>query len=79
MAVERKKVTDETASTLETDSWIRSGAATSVCSVVAVLSLSHVPTLRHPWTAARQASLSSTVSRSLLSFTSIESVILPES
>ena len=35
------------------------------------------PTLRDPWTAAHQASLSSTISRSLLRLTSIESVMSP--
>ena len=38
-------------------------------------SLSHVQLFETPWTAARQASLSSTVSWSLLKFTSTESVM----
>ena len=40
-----------------------------------VQSLSHVWLLGTPWTAARQASLSFTISRSLLKVTSIESVM----
>ena len=38
-------------------------------------SLSHVQLFVTPWTAARQASLSSTISRSLLKLMSVESVI----
>ena len=41
-----------------------------------VQSLSHVQLFVTPWTAAHQASLSFTVSRSLLKFMSIESVML---
>ena len=41
-----------------------------------VQSLSHVQLLATPWTAALQASLSFTVTRSLLKFMSIESVML---
>ena len=44
--------------------------------VVIVQSLSHVRLFETPWTAARQASLSFTISQSLLKFMSIESVIL---
>ena len=44
--------------------------------VVAVQSPSHIWILLTPWTAARQASLSFTISQSLLKFMSIESVIL---
>ena len=45
--------------------------------VVAVIqSLSHVQLFEIPWTAAHQASLSFTVSKSLLKFMSIESVML---
>ena len=40
-----------------------------------VQSLSHVRLFATPWTAARQASLSITISQNLLKFTSIESVI----
>ena len=47
-------------------------------SFVAVQSPSHVQLFVTPWTAARQASLPSTVSRSLLKFMSIESVILSD-
>ena len=43
---------------------------------VVVWSLSHVQLFVTPWTAAQQASLSFTISWSLLKFTSIESVIL---
>ena len=42
---------------------------------IAVQLLSHVKLFATPWTAARQAPLSFTVSRSLLKFMSIESVI----
>ena len=42
-----------------------------------MLSLSHVGPSATPWTAARQASLSFTISRSLLKLTSIESVTPP--
>ena len=41
-----------------------------------ILSLSCVQLFATPWTAARQASLSSTVSQHLLKFTSIESVMV---
>ena len=44
--------------------------------VVAVQSLSHVQLFAIPWTAESQVPLSSTVSWSLLKFTSIESVML---
>ena len=44
-----------------------------------VQSLSHVLLFAAPWTAACQASLSSTVSQSLLKFMSIESIILSNS
>ena len=43
--------------------------------VVAVQSLSRVRFFATPWTVARRASLSFTISRSLLKLTSIESVI----
>ena len=43
--------------------------------IVVVQSLSHVRLFATPWTAARQASLSFTFSRSLLKFMSIESVM----
>ena len=46
-----------------------------VCFVVVVQSLSHVQLFGTPWTAARQASLSITNSRSLLKLMSIELVI----
>ena len=45
--------------------------------VVAIQSLSHVWFFMTPWTAARQASLSFTMSRSLLKLISIESVMPP--
>jgi len=45
--------------------------------VVTVQSLSHVQLYALPWTAARQVSLSFTVSQSLLKLTSIESVMPP--
>ena len=45
-------------------------------SPLVVQSLSHVWLFATPWTAARQTSLSSTVSQSLLKFMSIESVML---
>ena len=44
--------------------------------VVVVQSLSRVRLFMTPWTAARQASLSFTISRSLFKFISIESVML---
>ena len=43
--------------------------------IVAVRSLSHVRLFMTPWTAAHQASLSFTVSQSLLKLMSIESVM----
>ena len=43
--------------------------------VVVVQSLSHVRLVANPWTAALQASLSFTISQSLLKFISIESVM----
>ena len=43
--------------------------------VVVVQSLSHVQLFVIPWTAAQQASLSSTISRSLLRFMFIELVM----
>ena len=43
--------------------------------VVAAQSLSHVRLFATPWTAARQASLSITISRSLLRLKSVESVM----
>ena len=45
------------------------------CSAVLAHSLSCVRLFPTPWTAARQASLSSTISRSMLKLTSIESVM----
>ena len=47
--------------------------------LLVVQSLSHVLLFAAPWTAACQDSLSSTVSQSLLKFTSIESMILSNS
>ena len=44
--------------------------------VVAIQSLSHVPLLATPWTIARQAPLSLTMSQTLLKFMSIEPVML---
>ena len=46
-----------------------------ITSLVVVQSLSHVWLFATPWTAARQASLSITNSRSLLNFMSIDSVM----
>ena len=43
---------------------------------VVVQSLSHVQLFVNPWTVARQATLSSTISRSLLKFMSVELVML---
>ena len=43
--------------------------------IVAVQSLSHVRLFATPWTAVHQAPLSSTISRSLLKYMSIESVM----
>ena len=48
----------------------------SMCFVVVVQSLTCVLLFAAPWTAARQASLSFTISQSLLRFTSIESMML---
>ena len=45
--------------------------------IVVVQSLSHVPLSVTPWTAARQVSLSFTISWSLLKLMSIESVVPP--
>ena len=42
-----------------------------------VQSLSHIPLFPTPWTVALQAPLPSTVSQSLVKFTSIEPVMLP--
>ena len=47
--------------------------------VVVVQLLSHVQSFATPWTAAHEASLSFTISRSLLKFMSIESVMPPNS
>ena len=52
-----------------------SASLTAPLAFVAVQSLSHVWLFVTPWTAARQASLSFTVSRSLLKLASIESVM----
>ena len=49
---------------------------TSKAAVLVVQSLSHVHLFATPWTAARQASLSSTILRSLLKFMSIVVVML---
>ena len=46
-----------------------------VC-VVVVQSVSHVQLFVTPWTKARQAPLSSSISQSLIKFMSIESVML---
>ena len=46
------------------------------CFVVVIQSLSHVRLFVTPWAAARQASLSFTVSQSLLKLMSIELVML---
>ena len=46
--------------------------------VVVVRSLSHVQLFATPWTAAHQASLSFTLSQSLLRFVSLESVVLSD-
>ena len=51
------------------------GTKHSMCQFSSVQSLSHVQLFVTPWTAALQASLSITNSRSLLKLTSIESVI----
>ena len=48
----------------------------SLANVVVIYSLSHVPLFVTPWTAAHQASLSFTISQSLLKLMFIESVIL---
>ena len=48
-----------------------------VCVCVFVQSVSHVQLFETPWTAAYQASLSFTISWSLLKFMSVESVMLP--
>ena len=45
-------------------------------SIIVIQLLSHIWLFANPWTAARQASLSSTISQSLLKFMSIESVML---
>ena len=50
----------------------------SVCYCCVVQLLSHVQLFATPWTAARQASLSFTISLSLLKFTSIE-LVMPSS
>ena len=42
-----------------------------------VQSLSHIPLFVNPWTAAHQASVSFTISQSLLKLMSIESVMPP--
>ena len=55
--------------------WPVLGPAEPAATVVVVHSLSRVQLFVTPWTAARQASLSFTVSRSLLKFMSIESVM----
>ena len=52
-------------------------AAGLSCTIVVVQSLSHVQLLATPWTAACQASLSFTISQSLLKLMSIESVMPP--
>jgi len=50
---------------------------TVIAVVVVVQPLSHVQLFSTPWTAARQACVSFTISRSLLRLTSIELVVLP--
>ena len=54
--------------------WIRQRR--KVGSVAIVQSLSRVRLFETPWTAARQAPLSSTITQNLLRFMSIESVML---
>ena len=56
-------------------SWVGSAAKANIV-VGVVQSLSHVQPFSTPWTAAYQASLSFTISSSLLKFTSIESGML---
>ena len=60
---------------LEVEGWIKSLHLTYTHSVSSVQSLSRVRTFATPWTAACQASLSITNSRSSLKLTSIESVM----
>ena len=57
----------------QNDSWLRIHVRQII--LVAVQSLSHVQLFATPWTAARQTSLSFTISQSLLRLMSIESVI----
>ena len=52
------------------------GATFTLLCIVVVQSLSRVQLYETPWTAARQAPLSSTITQSLLKFMSIESVML---
>ena len=51
------------------------GQAGCMLTTVAVQSLSHVKLFTSPWTVARQASLSSAISQSLVKLMSIESVM----
>ena len=55
--------------------WWWNGLSTRHCFVIIVQSLSRVWLLVTPWTAARQASLSFTISQSLLKLMAIESVM----
>ena len=50
----------------------------NIQSIVVIQSLSHVQLFATPWTAVKQAPLSSTISWSLLRFMSIESVMLSD-
>ena len=56
--------------------WINHLYGPALHNLIVVQSLSHVWLFLTPWTAARQASFSFTVSQSLLKFMSIESVML---
>ena len=62
--------------TIHSDFSIQKNPATQFQVVVDVQLLIHVRFFATPWTIAHQAPLSSTVSRSLLKFMSIESVML---
>ena len=58
------------------DEWIKIWHIYSTEYLLSVQSLNRVQRFPTPWTAAHQAPLSSTISQSLLQFTSIESVML---
>ena len=62
---------------LVTEGWRLAARGTNIVTLVVVESLSNIQLLETPWTAARQASLSFTISQNLFKLMSIESVMPP--